>query len=228
MSDKLKPCPFCGAKPHPTTADLLTRPCFYYECENKTCHAAEKGWHDTKQEAIDAWNTRPIEDALQARIAELEYQLANYKAAADGTTHWCAECKMKDDRIAELEAENAIFRAADYEALKNAEVKPIYCAKCGDGIVVDDDGICGVCAGAQDGVIQNLQNKVAELKKSAIVWHRYPDEKPELNVKCLVMFDDGEPIIDSFDGFYWFDIEKTWVDRITHWAYLPEPPREEA
>ncbi|HNX37050.1 MAG TPA: Lar family restriction alleviation protein [Candidatus Cloacimonadota bacterium] len=69
---ELKPCPFCGSKPHHITADLLTRPCFYYECENKTCHASEKGWHDTEQEAIDAWNSRPIEDALRSRIVELE------------------------------------------------------------------------------------------------------------------------------------------------------------
>jgi len=71
VKEQLKPCPFCGTKPHPITADLLTRPCFYYECENKTCHAAEKGWHDTEQEAIDAWNARPIEDALNAELAQL-------------------------------------------------------------------------------------------------------------------------------------------------------------
>jgi len=79
VSDKLKPCPFCGTKPHPITADLLTRPCFYYECENKTCHAAEKGWHDTEQEAIDAWNSRPIEDALQAEIETLTGKLDSAK-----------------------------------------------------------------------------------------------------------------------------------------------------
>ena len=68
----LKPCPFCGKDPNQTTAELGDRPCFYYECENPKCHAAEWGWHDTEQEAIDAWNNRPIEDALQARIDELE------------------------------------------------------------------------------------------------------------------------------------------------------------
>lgn len=68
---KLKPCPFCGQTPNPITAYLSTRPCFYYECENPKCHAAEKGWHDTKQEAIDAWNQRPIEDDLNAQIEQL-------------------------------------------------------------------------------------------------------------------------------------------------------------
>ena len=40
--------------------------------------------------------------ALKQSNAELDHQLANYKAA-DGTTHWCAECKMKQDRFAEME-----------------------------------------------------------------------------------------------------------------------------
>ena len=71
MSD-LKPCPFCGKEPNQMTAELGDRPCFYYECENPKCQAAEMGWHDTEQEAIDAWNTRPIEDALRKEIAQLQ------------------------------------------------------------------------------------------------------------------------------------------------------------
>jgi predicted RNase H-like nuclease (RuvC/YqgF family) len=43
--------------------------------------------------------------AMTKRIAELEHKLANYSAAADGHTHWCPECKMREDRIAELEKE---------------------------------------------------------------------------------------------------------------------------
>jgi Zn finger protein HypA/HybF involved in hydrogenase expression len=97
----------------------------------------------------------------------------------------CGACALASDlnamtlqaRITELEAENAIFRAADYEALRAKKL--IYCAKCHDGIVADDDGICGVCAGAQDGVIESLQNKVAELKMQAIVWHKYPSLEAE-------------------------------------------------
>jgi len=41
----------------------------------------------------------------KSRIAELEHKLANYSASADGHTHWCPECKMREDRIAELEQE---------------------------------------------------------------------------------------------------------------------------
>ena len=71
MSD-LKPCPFCGKDPNQMTSELSDRPCFYYECENPKCGASEMGWHDTEQEAIDAWNNRPIEDALRKEIARLQ------------------------------------------------------------------------------------------------------------------------------------------------------------
>ena len=109
-------------------------------------------------------------DALRARIVELEHQLENHKASADGTTHWCAECKMRDDHIAELE-------------------------------------------------------------KSAIVWHRYPDEKPQhcgLPVSVLCYTEEN----DMFTAFYSVDensfFDGDWRTNVSHWAYLPEPPREES
>jgi hypothetical protein len=49
MSD-LKPCPFCGKDPNQEATKLGYRPCFYYECDNLKCRAAEMGWHDTEQE----------------------------------------------------------------------------------------------------------------------------------------------------------------------------------
>ena len=68
----LKPCPFCGKEPNQKGTELGDRPCFYYECDNPKCCAAEMGWHDTEQEAIDAWNNRPIEDALRKEISQLQ------------------------------------------------------------------------------------------------------------------------------------------------------------
>ena len=96
------------------------------------------------------------------------------------------------------------------------------CSCCDDPLTTDDNdsNLCGACA-------DSLKAERDRLRKAAIEWHKYPDEKPDMDVKCLVMFDDGEPIISSFDGFYWWDIEKIWVNRITHWAYLPAPPEEE-
>lgn len=54
---ELKPCPFCGKEPDELTLNGEPR-AICWNCIHD---------HDT-------WNTRPIEDALQARIAELEQQ----------------------------------------------------------------------------------------------------------------------------------------------------------
>lgn len=121
------------------------------------------------------------------------------------TETWIEQLKA---RIVELEAENAI-----------------YCAKCNDGIVTDDDGICGICANAQDGVIESLQNKAAELKKSAIVWHKYPAEKPQKTDHYLIHC----PILNKRHFDFWHnDIQKwdRYDEYVIHWAYLPEPPSE--
>ena len=55
---ELKPCPFCGAMP----TKLNSR----YTCSTFGC-ALQENTVSAKE-----WNTRPIEDALNARIAELE------------------------------------------------------------------------------------------------------------------------------------------------------------
>ena len=78
MSEELRPCPFC--KSNNTTLD-------YYEISGpqelgtivvcNDCGASAK--------SIVDWNTRPIEDALNARIAELEAKLAELKERFDIT-----------------------------------------------------------------------------------------------------------------------------------------------
>lgn len=63
MTDtQLKPCPFCGA------AGVKSRH-GYYTCSNDYCNLVTMS---------NGWNYRPIEDALQARIAELEAKLDAY------------------------------------------------------------------------------------------------------------------------------------------------------
>jgi hypothetical protein len=67
MSEELKPCPFCGGMPKVndwTLKGITDKRCF---CDNEKCPV-----YLSKTIAIDNWNTRPIEDALNARIAELE------------------------------------------------------------------------------------------------------------------------------------------------------------
>ena len=60
MSEELRPCPFCGKEPAIDNNFAI--------CVNDDCELSDywSGLEDC------SWNTRPIEDALNARIAELE------------------------------------------------------------------------------------------------------------------------------------------------------------
>ena len=62
MSKELKPCPFCGKVP-----DLPTDGSKNIGCMNKTCFS-----HYGEGTTPNDWNNRPLEDALDKRIAELE------------------------------------------------------------------------------------------------------------------------------------------------------------
>ena len=75
---ELKPCPFCGEMPKVndwTLKGITDKRCF---CDNEKCPV-----YLSKTIAIDDWNTRPIEDALNARIAELEAHIAALEEAAE-------------------------------------------------------------------------------------------------------------------------------------------------
>ena len=87
MKDKLKACPFCGST-------------------NIRAPIDEDGWmcRTCGTESYVDWNRRPIEDALNARIAELE----------ESDKHWAGNVKVcmqlierYESDVAELEAENA-------------------------------------------------------------------------------------------------------------------------
>ena len=68
MNEKLKQCPFCGGE-----AELC-----YSEVDTfcRKCNVMQE---------TELWNTRPIEDALRLRIAELEGELAELKERFDIT-----------------------------------------------------------------------------------------------------------------------------------------------
>jgi len=59
---ELKPCPFCGRQPYESGG--------YVSCHTELC-LANADYHEPAIGPITDWNTRPIEDALNARIAEL-------------------------------------------------------------------------------------------------------------------------------------------------------------
>ena len=71
MSEELKPCPFCGSDDIDVTYTYIEGGVDYYaECTDCYCRGA---WEPTPEKARAAWNSRPIEDKLQARIEALEW-----------------------------------------------------------------------------------------------------------------------------------------------------------
>ena len=70
MSEELKPCPFCG---EPVVFNKFAEKVVCEDC-GATIYS-------------DYWNTRPIEDALNARIAELEERLGLCESALVSMTY---------------------------------------------------------------------------------------------------------------------------------------------
>ena len=68
MNEELKPCPFCGR------SDVI----FNQDTDIVHCRWCG-GVYDSLFLCDASWNTRPIEDALNARIAELERRAARAK-----------------------------------------------------------------------------------------------------------------------------------------------------
>ena len=69
----LKPCPFCGEMPKANSWTFKGITETRYFCDNENCPV-----YLGKTIAIDDWNTRQIEDALHARIAELEAEKVRF------------------------------------------------------------------------------------------------------------------------------------------------------
>ena len=72
--NELKSCPFCGNEPV-VEGNLVA-------CNNLNCPTYDNYWTDPMIFTCDQWNTRPIEDALTARIAELEAEIEQLTAPA--------------------------------------------------------------------------------------------------------------------------------------------------
>lgn len=69
MADELKACPFCQAIPERVSYEGEAG---YVECPG--CRLIQ-GYFETEQEARDAWNKRPEEQWLRARVADLEAEV---------------------------------------------------------------------------------------------------------------------------------------------------------
>ena len=114
MNEQLKRCSICGSSAEKMW-DLQEK---LVRCTNRTCHNSLYSVY------LNEWQKRPIEDELQARIAELEAEIRNWQdcycefetIAPDGNLKISVldiynRIAELNDRIAELEAENAALKA---------------------------------------------------------------------------------------------------------------------
>jgi len=79
-------------------------------------------------------------------------------------------------------------------------------------------------------IIAALQKQVAQLKRKVVIWNDVEKGMPEFNKGVLVFIPEEDNHITS--GMW--DISENWVlldeyrtpeSEVTHWAYLPEPPK---
>lgn len=126
---ELKACPFCGSKAEKHKYTMLGEDFKVAYCPNEDCY-----FHHRTASIAD-WNTRPIEDALDKRIAELEgvIKADNERLIRAGltvglysgcdTAETMAEVILASrDRIAELETERDEARAMAERLIKAGNV----------------------------------------------------------------------------------------------------------
>lgn len=76
MTENLKPCPFCGSEAELRFSEGESGKRYYWiPCKKCSCCQTI---FDTPQEAVSAWNSRPIEDLKDDENAWLEKNLKDY------------------------------------------------------------------------------------------------------------------------------------------------------
>lgn len=82
MSDELKACPFCNSVPMVKQyfiKGVANHINYFVECPCGNRTRSRKSYYG----AVSEWNTRPREDALQARITELKETIEDIKELAE-------------------------------------------------------------------------------------------------------------------------------------------------
>lgn len=99
MTEQLKGCPFCGGKARIKTCECDDVSFWQVTCGNPKCFCSSALFYSTREEAVAAWNSRPIEDALQKELDEAR------EDNADNMEYHVAERER-------LKSENARLRKA--------------------------------------------------------------------------------------------------------------------
>ena len=93
MSKKLKPCPFCGSKavlthipPDGTPYRIGDDGLYIVCCYDDECGDGKSG--SNLDNVIKEWNTRPLEDAANARAEKAEARAERYEDALQQIHNW--------------------------------------------------------------------------------------------------------------------------------------------
>ena len=81
-------------------------------CDNPTCFAYTEAFK-TKKEAIERWNNRPAEEALQKRIAELEAERDRLRKALQGLMQAVDGCLTPSEVLLWKKCEEALKGAGE-------------------------------------------------------------------------------------------------------------------
>lgn len=87
VTDELKPCPFCGGQAEVTQVSNDTNwfGVYCHSCENSEVVACGAS---SPERAIELWNTRPLEDALRARLFSMTCRECGDRLRS----HYCPTC----------------------------------------------------------------------------------------------------------------------------------------
>lgn len=76
MTDRLKPCPFCGGEVKMITQKHREYPSTYYVyCKHCRCKSIET---QCRMDVIEAWNTRKPIDRIEKQVSEIADRISNY------------------------------------------------------------------------------------------------------------------------------------------------------
>jgi len=184
MSEELRPCPFCGGTKICTEKGINLN-----YCDN--CSAESN---------VEHWNTRPIEDELRSRIAELEEQV------------W-------DLNLANEKLESAYF--ADETIAPDGSLKPSVCKLMKRVEKAETD------YSISEAHVTALLNRIAELE-AAQRWIPVSERLPEKQ-KLTIGFTDNsayvffEIVNDDEMGLVMYPYQNR-KGTVTHWMPLPSTP----
>ena len=230
---ELKKCPFCGSEDVEAIGDYG----FHWVCCHH-CHVSGTGSKDWDV-ARSRWNTRPLEDALQARIDELEGKVQTQARWME--TFWRGIIEPSNTPMPPLQARIAEL----YQAIG------LLTTLKGDMEIRGDDPL-GMAQEVERYVteriatfidrLKNRNKRVAELLRSNLEQYRriatlesqlrripVSERLPEVNGRYLVYSD----YLKESEVGEWSVITKNWdlagenyydADDFDYWMPLPNPP----